>query len=125
MRAGRSIATSTGGFNASWHRNAAGVNVSLVHFRNRSFASCTFLASCAGVTFETYVDWLLIVAVATLCACPALSIPCGFTAKGLPVGLQVIAPNRSEARLLSHAKWMEDALGLGALTPIDPRSAKP
>ena len=84
-----------------------------------------FVASCAGVTFETYVDWLLIVAVATLCACPALSIPCGFTTKGLPVGLQVIAPNRSEARLLSHAKWMEDALGLGALTPIDPRSAKP
>ncbi len=82
-----------------------------------------YVARCAGVTFETYVDWLLIVAVATLCACPAISIPCGFTAKGLPVGLQVISPNRSEAKLLSHAKWMEEVLGLGALIPIDPRAA--
>jgi len=68
---------------------------------------------------------LLIVAVATLCACPALSMPCGFTASGLPVGLQVIAPNRQEAKLLGMTRWMEDVLGLGALTPIDPRAARP
>jgi amidase len=83
-----------------------------------------YVKACAGVEFETYVDWLLIVAVATLCACPALSMPCGFTASGLPVGLQVIAPNRQEAKLLGMARWMEDVLGLGALTPIDPRPAK-
>ena len=80
-----------------------------------------YVKSCAGVEFETYVDWLLIVAVATLCACPALSLPCGFTSSGLPVGLQVIAPNRQEAKLLGMARWMEDVLGLGKLTPIDPR----
>ena len=84
-----------------------------------------YVKSCAGVEFETYVDWLLIVAVATLCACPALSMPCGFTASGLPVGLQVIAPNRQEAKLLGMTRWMEDVLGLGALTPIDPRAARP
>lgn len=83
-----------------------------------------YVKSCAGVEFETYVDWLLIVAVATLCACPALSMPCGFTASGLPVGLQVIAPNRQEAKLLGMARWMEDVLGLGTLTPIDPRSPR-
>lgn len=77
--------------------------------------------SCNGVTFTSYVDWLLIVAVATLCACPALSLPCGFTAAGLPVGLQVISRNRSEAKLLGMAKFMEDVFKLGALTPIDPR----
>ncbi|MDE2384547.1 MAG: amidase [Alphaproteobacteria bacterium] len=84
-----------------------------------------YVVRCAGVEFETYVDWLLVVAVATLCACPAMSLPCGFTATGLPVGLQVIAPNRSEALLLAHAKWMEGVLGLGAFTPIDPRPARP
>ena len=84
-----------------------------------------YVKSCGGVEFETYVDWLLIAAVATLCACPALSMPCGFTATGLPVGLQVIAPNRQEAKLLGMARWMEEALGLGALTPIDPRVARP
>ncbi|MFO1034932.1 MAG: amidase family protein [Hyphomicrobiales bacterium] len=79
------------------------------------------VAQCNGVAFDTYVDWLLIVAVATLCACPALSIPCGFTAAGLPVGLQVIAPNRDEAKLLAAGKFMEDIFMPSPLTPIDPR----
>ncbi len=77
--------------------------------------------SCNGTNFETYVDWLLIVAVATLCACPAISIPCGFTKQGLPVGLQIICPNRREDKLLSVAKFVEDVLNLGSFTPIDPR----
>jgi amidase len=76
---------------------------------------------CNGVEFETYVDWLLIVAVATMCACPAISIPCGFTKRRMPVGLQIIGPNREEAKLLAGAKFMEDVFSLGAITPIDPR----
>ena len=81
-----------------------------------------YVKRCNGVEFETYIDWLLIVAVATLCMCPAVSIPCGFTAAGLPVGLQIIGRNRDDAGLLAVAKFVEDALGLGAITPIDPRS---
>jgi amidase len=80
-----------------------------------------FVTHCNGVEFETYVDWLLIVAVATLCACPAMSIPCGFTASGLPVGLQIITANRTEAKTLAVAKHIEDILDMGAITPIDPR----
>jgi amidase len=80
-----------------------------------------YATHCNGVEFTTYVDWLLIVAVATLCACPAISIPCGFTQSGLPVGLQIIAANRGEAKLLAVAKHMEDVLDLGDITPIDPR----
>lgn len=80
-----------------------------------------YVKSCNGVAFETYIDWLLVVAVATLAMCPAISIPCGFTKSGLPVGLQIMAPNRGEAKLLRVAKFAEDALALGALTPIDPR----
>ena len=78
---------------------------------------------CNGVEFETYVDWLLIVTVATMCACPAISIPCGFTKSKLPVGLQIIAPNRGEAKLLAGAKFVEDVLGIGVITPIEPRYA--
>jgi amidase len=80
-----------------------------------------YASHCNGIEFETYVDWLLIVAVATLCMCPAISIPCGFTKSGLPVGLQVIGPNRVDGKLLAAAKFMEEVLGLGALTPIDPK----
>ena len=81
-----------------------------------------YVAECEGVKFDSYVDWLMIVHAITLCACPAISIPCGFTASGLPVGMQIVAPGRGEARLLAGAKLMEDILGLGAITPIDPRS---
>jgi amidase len=81
-----------------------------------------YVTSCNGVVFETYVDWLLIVAVATLCACPAMSIPCGFTQSGLPVGLQIIAANRNDAKLLAVARHMEDVLDLGDITPIDPHA---
>jgi amidase len=80
-----------------------------------------YVKQCNGVEFETYTDWLLIVAVATLSMCPAISIPCGFTRSGLPVGLQIIGPNRGEAKLLQVAKFAEDVLALGAITPVDPR----
>ena len=39
---------------------------------------------------------------ATSPACPAMSIPCGFGAKGLPVGLQIIGNYFAEARMLER-----------------------
>ena len=82
-----------------------------------------YVAECAGKKFDNYVEWLAIVYAITLVCCPALSLPCGFTASGLPVGLQMVAAPRSEARLLAGARLLEDILGLRGTTPIDPRSA--
>jgi len=45
---------------------------------------------------------------ANLTGLPALSVPCGFTRDGLPVGLQLIGPRRSEARLLAIALAYEE-----------------
>ena len=80
-----------------------------------------YVTQCDGVKFETYVDWLTIVSAITLTCSPAISIPCGFTAENLPVGLQIVAPGRAEAKLLAGARFIEQVLGLGAITPIDPR----
>ena len=82
-----------------------------------------YVAECAGRKFDNYVQWLAIVYAITLACCPALSLPCGFTASGLPVGLQVVAPPRGEAQLLAGARVLEDMLGLRGTTPIDPRPA--
>ena len=79
-----------------------------------------YVTECNGTKFETYVDWLAIASAITLVACPAISIPAGFTRETLPVGIQIVAPPRGEARLLAGAKLLEDILGLGAITPIDP-----
>jgi aspartyl-tRNA(Asn)/glutamyl-tRNA(Gln) amidotransferase subunit A len=45
---------------------------------------------------------------ANLTGHPAISIPCGFTRNGLPIGLQLIGPYWSEARLLAIALAYED-----------------
>ena len=63
-----------------------------------------YVAECAGKKFDNYVEWLGIVYAITLVCCPALSLPCGFTASGLPVGLQVVAPPRGEAQLLAGSQ---------------------
>jgi amidase len=83
-----------------------------------------YVAACAGTKFDNYVEWLGIVYAITLVCCPALSLPCGFTASGLPVGLQIVAPPRGEAQLLAGASVLEDILGLRGTTPIDPRPAR-
>jgi amidase len=83
-----------------------------------------YVAECAGKKFDNYVEWLGIVYAITLVCCPALSLPCGFTASGLPVGLQMVAPPRGEAQLLAGARVLEDILGLRGTTPIDPRVPK-
>jgi amidase len=80
-----------------------------------------YVAECNGTTFDDYVQWLGMVYAITLVCCPALSLPCGFTATGLPIGLQVVAPPRGEANLLGGARLVEDVLGLRGITPIDPR----
>jgi amidase len=40
---------------------------------------------------------------------PALSVPCGMTDEGMPVGLQLVAPHGEEARLLRAARTLEVA----------------
>lgn len=75
-----------------------------------------------GVAFAGYMDWLVLTFAITMTACPVLALPGGFTADGLPLGLQVIGPPQGEAQLFSHGAWLEQLLGLARMTPIDPRA---
>ncbi len=76
----------------------------------------------AGMAFETYIDWVKITFLATTVASPALVVPVGFTAAGLPVGLQLVAAPRREDVVLSAGAVLEADLGLD-LRPIDPRTS--
>ncbi|MEK9159177.1 MAG: Asp-tRNA(Asn)/Glu-tRNA(Gln) amidotransferase subunit GatA [Patescibacteria group bacterium] len=49
---------------------------------------------------------------------PAISLPCGFTAGGLPVGLQIIGPMWSEALILQAAAAFEKTSGLLEKRPV-------
>ncbi len=83
-----------------------------------------YVEEVAGHRFDNYVDWLAMSYAVTLAGCPALSLPCGFTRGGLPVGLQLVGKPRGEAALLAAAALLEEQLGLAALLPIDPRSGR-
>ncbi len=80
-----------------------------------------YLGELDGHLFDNYVDWIMITAVITLTSCPAISIPCGFTDDGLPVGLQLVGPSHSDGRVLGWAAVAERALGIARDLPVDPR----
>lgn len=82
-----------------------------------------YVSEVGGVRFDSYIGWLSLTFAITLTGCPALSLPCGYTADGLPVGLQLVAAPGNEAGLLSGAAALEETLGLATAVPIDPRSA--
>ena len=79
-----------------------------------------YVTEAGGVTFDSYVGWLIMSFALTLTACPSMSVPCGFTQDGLPVGLQLMAPRADEAALLSAAALLEGELAIEPAVPIDP-----
>ena len=74
-----------------------------------------FLAELNGHRFPSYIDWVAIAYAITLTGCPALSLPCGFTAAGLPVGLQMVGKPRGEAGLLGGCGDARGRAGHGRL----------
>ena len=73
-----------------------------------------------GVTMPDFFAWLRLTLAITVTSCPALSLPCGFTTLGLPVGLQLIGKPRGEAALLAAASLFEAQFPCAAMLPIDP-----
>jgi amidase len=65
----------------------------------------------AGRTMDSYHRWMEVVIPVTMSGCPALSVPVGFNAAGLPMGMQLWGPNQSERLLLELAQAYEDATG--------------
>ncbi len=52
-----------------------------------------------------------------LAGAPAATIPCGFDGRGMPIGLQIVAPWLEEGRIFRVAAALEEALGLSGRWP--------
>lgn len=66
-------------------------------------------AAINGRAQETYLDWMRASYLITVTGCPAISVPFGHTAGGLPIGVQLVAPHGSDRFLLEAAAAFEAA----------------
>jgi amidase len=65
----------------------------------------------------TYIDWMRSCWYVTMMANPAISVPAGFSASGLPVGLQIVGRHRDELSVLRLAYAFEQATRHGSRRP--------
>jgi len=61
----------------------------------------------AGKAMDTYHRWMEVVSYATFAGLPTISVPAGFGAEGLPMGLQLIGKPQGDAALLRLARHFE------------------
>jgi amidase len=71
----------------------------------------------SGTAMTTYIDWMRSCWYVTMMANPAISVPAGFSAAGLPVGLQIVGRHRDEWSVLQLAHAFEQATGHGRRRP--------
>ena len=81
-------------------------------------------AAIDGKKLENYLGASLITAVPTLMGTPSIAVPCGFDQWGRPIGLQIVGRPRGEAEIISAATLIEEAMGLSAHVPIEPRTGR-
>jgi Asp-tRNA(Asn)/Glu-tRNA(Gln) amidotransferase A subunit family amidase len=68
-----------------------------------------YLKEVNGEPLENYYRWLALTYVVTLVTNPALSMPCGTDARGMPFGLQVVGQFRGDRELLGTGSALEAA----------------
>ncbi|HZC45254.1 MAG TPA: amidase [Candidatus Acidoferrum sp.] len=62
-----------------------------------------------GVSMDTYHRWMEVMIPISMSGCPALSVPAGFNENGLPMGIQIVAPNHAEMSCLQLAHAYDQA----------------
>jgi amidase len=72
----------------------------------------------AGVEYSEYYRWLAICCAITTTTLPVITLPCGKTDAGLPVGLQLIGKPHGELDLFACASYLETVFGWDPLQRI-------
>ncbi len=70
-----------------------------------------------GIAMNTYVDWMGSCSVISVLGLPAISVPCGFTDDGLPVGIQIVGRQQADLSVLQLAHAFEQATRFGERRP--------
>jgi amidase len=76
-----------------------------------------FPSQVAGVPMLTYLDWMESCWCITVTGSPAISVPCGFTDGGLPIGVQIVGRPGDDLGVLRLAHAFERATSVGVRRP--------
>jgi amidase len=77
-----------------------------------------YVGEINDVRMETYIDWMRSCYYISVTGHPAISVPCGFTPDGLPVGVQIVGRHQDEFGVLQLAHAFEQATGLWQRRPV-------
>ena len=83
-----------------------------------------YVTEINGVEMETYIDWMGSCAYISVLGLPAISVPCGFTQQGLPVGIQIVGRQQDDFGVLQLAHAFEQTTGFGRRRPALPTSSE-
>ena len=76
-----------------------------------------YVTEINGVEMATYIDWMKSCYYISAIGLPAISIPCGFTPEGLPVGVQIVGRHQDDFGVLQLAYAFQEATGIGKRAP--------
>ncbi len=76
-----------------------------------------YVSEINGVKMRTYIDWMQSCYFITVTGHPAISVPCGFTPDGLPVGVQIVGRHQDDFGVLQLAYAFEQATQLWKRRP--------
>jgi amidase len=76
-----------------------------------------YITEIEGTPMATYIDWMQSCYFITVTGLPAISVPCGFTPEGWPVGVQIVGRHQDEWGVLQLAHAFEQATGVWKQRP--------
>jgi amidase len=76
-----------------------------------------YVTEINGVRLDTYLDWMRSCYYITVTGLPAISVPCGFTPEGLPVGVQIVGRHHDDFGVLQLAHAFEQITEFGRRRP--------
>jgi len=112
--------TLSAGYYEAYYRKASQVRTLIRRDFDRAFETCTVLATPVAPTpafrigekmddpLTMYLSDIFTIST-NLAGIPGISVPCGFSGEGLPIGLQLLGPPLGEAQVLQVAHAFEQA----------------
>ena len=76
-----------------------------------------YITEINGQKMKTYIDWMKSCYYITITGHPSISVPCGFTSDGLPIGIQIVGRYHDDFGVLQLAYAFEQATSVWKIRP--------